>query len=72
MFDCLEMLRNNDSVKMNIEGYFFATDTCTCTVSAAGVKLITFESFDKFEFPFFVALSIQLKQLLEHYVRRKR
>ena len=63
LFDCLEKLRINESVKMNVEAYIFpfairATGTCTCTVSAFGVKIIRFQCFDKSEYAFFLPLAV--------------
>jgi hypothetical protein len=63
LFDRIENLRINDSVKMNVEGYYFpfaihAKDTCTCRVSAVGVKLITFQCFEKSEYVFWCFISI--------------
>jgi hypothetical protein len=48
-----------------------ATGTCTCKVSAVGVKLITFQCFDKFQ-DAILGVSVQVKPLLKHYVWRDR
>ena len=62
MFERLEILRINDSVKMSVEGYFSLLKTCdsTCTfrVSAVLVKIITFERFDKFNYFFWCFFNI--------------
>ena len=52
LFDGLEKLRINDSIKMKAEGDFFPSQCVRqalvlVKVSAVAVKLITFQCFDK-------------------------
>ena len=68
LYDRLNYLTINDTVKMNVGEFFIfsirATGTCTCWVSAVVVKLITIQYFDIIQ-NFYRDLSIKFQPLLK-------